>query len=71
MGDLFGELQSGVPTFRIADPIERDVELNAMARESAKAILQIDPALTAPVHEGLARTLRERYRRALELFRVG
>ena len=71
MGDLFGERQSGVPTFRIADPIERDVELNEMARASAVAILERDPELTAKEHTGLARVLRERYKRALELFRVG
>ena len=35
MGDLFGERQSGVPTFRIADPI-RDEELNMRARVAAR-----------------------------------
>jgi ATP-dependent DNA helicase RecG len=71
MGDLFGERQSGVPTFRIADPIERDAELNETARAAALKILGDDPALSAPAHAGLARVLRERYKRAIELFRVG
>jgi ATP-dependent DNA helicase RecG len=71
MGDLFGERQSGVPTFRIADPIERDAELNEVAHRVATALLARDPELRAPAHEGLAKVLRERYKRALELFRVG
>jgi ATP-dependent DNA helicase RecG len=71
MGDLFGERQSGVPTFRIADPLERDASLNEIARESAISLLGKDPALSTPENAGLARVLRERYRRALELFRVG
>jgi ATP-dependent DNA helicase RecG len=71
MGDLFGERQSGVPTFRIADPIERDAELNEVARAAALKILGSDPTLSAPAHAGLARVLRERYKRAIELFRVG
>jgi ATP-dependent DNA helicase RecG len=71
MGDLFGERQSGIPTFRIADPIERDAELNEIARTSAQQILAADPELGKREHAGLAKVLRERYRRALELFRVG
>jgi ATP-dependent DNA helicase RecG len=71
MGDLFGERQSGVPTFRIADPLDRDAELNDVAREIAGDILAADPTLSSRENAGLARVLRERYRRALELFRVG
>lgn len=71
MGDLFGERQSGVPTFRIADPLDRDAELNEVARATASAILGADPELRSREHAGLAKVLRERYRRALELFRVG
>jgi ATP-dependent DNA helicase RecG len=71
MGDLFGERQSGVPTFRIADPIERDASLNEIARTSAVQLLAGDPTLSKRENAGLAKVLRERYRRALELFRVG
>jgi ATP-dependent DNA helicase RecG len=71
MGDLFGERQSGVPTFRIADPLERDAELNEIARTAAEGILTADPRLAKASNAGLARILRERYKRALELFRVG
>src|SRR6185436_15421788 len=71
MGDLFGERQSGVPTFRIADPLDRDAELNEVAREVAQEILSADPGLTKRENAGLSRILLERYKRALELFRVG
>ena len=70
MGDLFGERQSGVPTFRIADPL-RDEALNDRARAAASALLARDPGLDAPEHAGLRRVLGERYARSLELFRVG
>jgi ATP-dependent DNA helicase RecG len=70
MGDLFGERQSGVPTFRVADPI-RDEVLNERAREAAITLLSSDPELEHPEHAGLRRVMGERYARSMELFRVG
>jgi ATP-dependent DNA helicase RecG len=70
MGDLFGERQSGVPTFRVADPL-RDEALGERARVAADRLLAHDPDLGAPEQAGLRRVLGERYRRSLELFRVG
>jgi ATP-dependent DNA helicase RecG len=70
MGDLFGERQSGIPTFRVADPL-RDEELGDRARRAAGHLLARDPDLTLPEHAGLRRQLGERYARSLELFRVG
>lgn len=70
MGDLFGERQSGVPMFRVADPL-RDVELSDLARAAAARILTRDPTLSRPEHAALQTTLRRQYGRALELFRVG
>ena len=70
MGDLFGERQSGVPTFRIADPL-RDESLNEHARDAAARLLDRDPALERAEHAGMRRVLGERYARSLELFRVG
>jgi ATP-dependent DNA helicase RecG len=70
MGDLFGERQSGVPTFRIADPM-RDEALNERARLAAARLLERDPGLDKPEHAALRRVLGERYARSLELFRVG
>ncbi|MEX2153480.1 MAG: ATP-dependent DNA helicase RecG [Gemmatimonadaceae bacterium] len=70
MGDLFGERQSGVPTFRVADPL-RDEELNTRAREEAERILSEDPELRRKENGSLRTVLNARYRRSLELFRVG
>jgi ATP-dependent DNA helicase RecG len=70
MGDLFGERQSGVPTFRVADPL-RDEALVERARLAAEQLLARDPDLADAEQAGLRRVLGERYRRSLELFRVG
>jgi ATP-dependent DNA helicase RecG len=70
MGDLFGERQSGLPSFRVADPI-RDEALIPLARAAASQLLQADPTLAAPEHAALRALMTGRYRRALELFRVG
>jgi ATP-dependent DNA helicase RecG len=70
MGDLFGERQSGVPTFRVADPL-RDEELNDRARQAAEELLSGDPELKQRDHAPLRSVLNARYSRSLELFRVG
>ena len=70
MGDLFGERQSGVPTFRVADPL-RDEQLNELARDAAESLLAADPELESAAHAPLRRVMGERYARSLELFRVG
>ena len=70
MGDLFGERQSGVPSFRVADPL-RDEALIPVARAAAEQLLRQDPDLTSPAHAPLRDLLTGRYRRALELFRIG
>jgi len=70
MGDLFGERQSGVATFRVADPL-RDEHLSQSAHAAATEVLAKDPELNDPEHEPMRRVLGERYERSLELFRVG
>jgi ATP-dependent DNA helicase RecG len=70
MGDLFGERQSGVPTFRVADPL-RDAVLNETARTEAEQLLAADPELDSAANAPLRRVMGERYSRSLELFRVG
>jgi ATP-dependent DNA helicase RecG len=70
MGDLFGERQSGVATFRVADPL-RDELLNETARDAADRLLAEDPELESPANAPMRRVLGERYARSLELFRVG
>ncbi len=70
MGDLFGAQQSGVATFRIADPVE-DEALGVTARGAATGVMDRDPTLSLPEHQLLKQTLAQRYARAIELFRVG
>ena len=70
MGDLFGERQSGIATFRVADPL-RDERLSDAAHEAATAVLDKDPELEQQEHAAMRRVLGERYERSLELFRVG
>jgi ATP-dependent DNA helicase RecG len=70
MGDLFGERQSGVPTFRVADPL-RDELLNEQAREAADRMLARDPGLDSAEHAPIRQVMGQRYARSLELFRVG
>ncbi len=70
MGDLFGERQSGVPTFKVADPM-RDAELSELARRGAERVLAGDAELRKPEHARMQQVLRRQYGRALELFRVG
>ncbi len=70
MGDLFGERQSGVPTFRIADPL-KDEALSDAARAAADRLVEEDPDLARPEHRRIKQVLRRGYGRALELFRVG
>jgi ATP-dependent DNA helicase RecG len=70
MGDLFGERQSGVPTFKVADPI-RDEALSEQARAAAERVLNADPELTKPENRGILRVLAERYAKAMEMFKTG
>ena len=70
MGDLFGERQSGVPTFKVADPI-RDEVLSEQARLAAEKVLEEDPELTKPANLGILKVLGERYARAMEMFKTG
>lgn len=70
MGNLFGQEQSGVAGFRIADPI-RDERLNMQARVAAEELMIEDPELSSGGNAGIKRILSQRYARAMELFRVG
>lgn len=55
-GDFFGQRQHGLPELRIADMAE-DVEVLRSAQAAARGILQLDPSLSAPEHEGLRRAV--------------
>jgi ATP-dependent DNA helicase RecG len=70
MGDLIGERQAGsfvVSHARLPD----DTDLLTQARQLATRILEVDPELRRPEHQGLRRRALARYPRAVELFRVG
>ena len=70
MGDLFGERQHGVATYRVADPL-RDLALVRHARAAADRTLADDPTLSRPEHGVLRAMLGARYETALTLFRTG
>jgi ATP-dependent DNA helicase RecG len=60
-GDLMGTKQSGMPDFRLADPV-RHVELLAVAADDARLVLARDPGLGSPRGAAL-RTLLYLFRR--------
>jgi ATP-dependent DNA helicase RecG len=70
MGELTGARQSGGMTLRWAD-FGRDLDLLDEARVAAKAIIEADPALTAPRHAAYRTRILQRYERGFALFRVG
>jgi ATP-dependent DNA helicase RecG len=55
-GELFGRKQSGLPGFRFGD-LRRDLPLLKRAQELAQAVIEIDPSLELPEHEGARRAL--------------
>jgi ATP-dependent DNA helicase RecG len=59
-GDYFGVRQSGFPELQVATL--DDVGLIERARAAAEKVLELDPTLVLPQHEGLAE-LVERFRR--------
>nr|MBE6191640.1 ATP-dependent DNA helicase RecG [Rikenellaceae bacterium] len=59
-GDVNGTLQSGMAfDLKIANPT-RDVQILTVTREAAASVLEVDPALAGPEHQGL-KVLRERF----------
>jgi ATP-dependent DNA helicase RecG len=57
-GDLMGTQQSGALDLRIAD-LSRDAQIVIMARDEARALLDLDPGLDRPQHLTLKEILRE------------
>jgi ATP-dependent DNA helicase RecG len=56
-GDMLGTRQAGIPPFKVGD-IVRDERLMVHAKECAYHIIQKDPKLVLPEHQGLAQCLR-------------
>jgi ATP-dependent DNA helicase RecG len=67
-GDLFGDRQSGLPSFRFAD-LERDVDLLGVARDVARELIEGDPRLDD--HSAMREVLETRYGERARLFRTG
>lgn len=57
-GDLMGTQQSGALDLRIAD-LAKDSQLVILARDEARALLELDPGLDRPQHITLKEILRE------------
>lgn len=70
MGELAGKRQAGGFGLRFAD-LERDADLIDRARRAALQVIAGDPELAQPANAALRRRIERRYRRGMELFRVG
>ncbi len=68
-GDFFGTKQSGMPDFKLANPI-RDREILEHARGDAFEIVQSDPQLRLPEHKGLHHQLMTKFKERMELINI-
>ncbi len=69
-GEFFGIRQSGFPEFKLASLVE-DVDLIALARNEAFALVDRDPQLRLPSNAGIRRRFELHYKDVLPLGRVG
>jgi ATP-dependent DNA helicase RecG len=69
-GDFFGTRQSGLPDFRVANPVN-DIVLLQKAREEAFRIVKKDPFLSLPEHAATREIVNSRWKGRLELATVG
>lgn len=68
-GDFHGTKQSGMPDFKIANPIvDRDILIEA--REDAFRIVAEDPLLRRPENAGLNHAIRTEYKERMELINI-
>jgi ATP-dependent DNA helicase RecG len=65
-GEFFGLRQWGMPEFRVANLV-RDGDLLAQARQEAFSLLQSDPGLKEPAHQGLREAMLRKWEQKLEL----
>lgn len=65
-GEFFGLRQWGMPEFRVANLV-RDGDLLQQAREEALSLLQSDPGLKEPAHQGLREAMLRKWEKKLEL----
>lgn len=69
-GDFIGKRQSGLPDFRIANPLD-DINILQQAREEAFRVVENDPALATSSHQVIREVVKARWRGRLELATVG
>lgn len=65
-GEFFGLRQWGMPEFRVANLV-RDGDLLEQARQEAFSLLQSDPGLKEPAHQGLREAMLRKWEKKLEL----
>ncbi|MGC4099333.1 MAG: helicase-related protein [Nitrospira sp.] len=65
-GEFFGFRQWGMPEFRVANLV-RDGDLLQQARQEACSLLQLDPELKEPAHQGLREAMLRKWEKKLEL----
>ena len=65
-GEFFGLRQWGMPEFRVANLV-RDGDLLQQARQEAFSLLQSDPGLKEPAHQGLREAMFRKWEKKLEL----
>lgn len=64
-GEFLGTRQHGLPGFRVGH-ILRDASLLALAQSEARAILETDPELRSPAHQGIRRLVESRWRSRID-----
>jgi ATP-dependent DNA helicase RecG len=69
-GEFLGTRQSGIPELRVASII-RDAKILEKTRKEAFQLLEMDPELSFPDHQGLRQQLERRWQDKLELMNLG
>jgi ATP-dependent DNA helicase RecG len=69
-GEFLGTRQSGLPELAVAN-LARDGDLLSQAQVEARRVLERDPQLRLPEHQGLVKALEERWEGRLALAQVG
>lgn len=68
-GDFFGKKQSGLPTFKLANPV-RDREVLEIARKDAFMLIEEDPHLRKNENKGIRKKISEEYAERLAMFKI-
>lgn len=69
-GEFFGLRQWGMPEFRVAN-LARDGDLLQQAGQEAFSLLQSDPGLREPDHQGLREAMLRKWEKKLDLGSIG